>query len=244
MTSEDGEKFLTEFHSYLTLSNIDTGSPQATAAFHLHFWFGLELLTSSDRSSFYHVKAMFREEFCSDTNPALITEETTFRTVTLRPEQQLEDYHSHVLQKGKRLHKTERDITAKFIDGLPSQLAFFVRAGKATTLREALHSAKIGEAHGYRVQDPCRLMAAAATPQPAPVDKTYDLFVQINTQLQSLSKRLESLEVKGTKPNPRQPHDRWSKDSSGGTRTCFHCGGEGHIRRNCNWSGNGHNIPD
>ena len=55
-----------------------------------------------------------------------------------------------VLEKGTHLGKSDRDMSNKFINGLPSQLAFFVRASCIHNFRDALHSAKIGEAHGYR----------------------------------------------------------------------------------------------
>ena len=41
-------------------------------------------------------------------------------------------------------------MTNKFIAGLPPQLAFFVRAGRVSSIQDALQSAKIGQAHGYR----------------------------------------------------------------------------------------------
>ncbi len=73
-----------------------------------------------------------------------------FDNLRLQSHQAIEEFHSIVLEKGSRLGKTERDMTNKFLMGLPDRLAFFVRAGRVTTFREALHSAKIGEAHGYR----------------------------------------------------------------------------------------------
>lgn len=41
----------------------------------------------------------------------------------------------------------------RFTDGLPAQLAFFIRASRVSTLRGCLHVAKTGEAHGYRTVD-------------------------------------------------------------------------------------------
>ena len=54
------------------------------------------------------------------------------------------------MDKGRRLHNIDTDMTNKFIVGLPTQLVFFVHAGRISTLREALQSAKISEEHGHQ----------------------------------------------------------------------------------------------
>ena len=81
-------------------------------------------------------------------DPRLITEAATFDNFTLNTGQAIKKFHSVILEKGTRLGKSTRDMSNKFINGLPSQLAFFVRAGCKHNFRDALHSAKIGEAHG------------------------------------------------------------------------------------------------
>ena len=147
---EDASKFLAEFESYLTLSAIE---PRAVAAFHLHLtgpariWFNN--LTIKD--SWTTFKACFLAEYanCLKKN-SLIAESLAFDNIKVGQRQAKEDFHSTVLDKGRRLHKTDTDMTNRFIAGLPPQLAFFVRAGRVSLFRDALQSAKIGEAHGYR----------------------------------------------------------------------------------------------
>ena len=95
---------------------------------------------------------MFNSEEGNKVNdPRLISEAMAFDNLTLNSGQAFEEFHAVVLEKGTRLNKSNRDMSNKFINGLPSQLAFFVHAGRINNFREALYSAKIGEAHGYRV---------------------------------------------------------------------------------------------
>jgi len=74
----------------------------------------------------------------------------TFDKLRLNVLQPIEEFHSIDLEKGKKLNKSDRDILAKFVDGQPPHLAFFVRAGKISSYDEARQSAKLGEAYGYR----------------------------------------------------------------------------------------------
>ena len=150
---EDGPKFLQEFESYLTLSGVDN-EQRIIAAFHLHLkgpaltWFH----TLPSRDSWNSIKESFNSEYGNNVNdPRLISEAAAFDNLVLNSGQAIEEFHAVVLEKGTRLNKSDRDMSNKFINGLPSQLAFFVRAGRINNFREALHSAKIGEAHGYRV---------------------------------------------------------------------------------------------
>jgi len=78
----------------------------------------------------------------------MAAESDIFDALSLGPAQPLESFHSVILEKGNRLNKPERDLISIFINGLSPQLAFFVRAGKVLTLRDALTSAKLGEAYG------------------------------------------------------------------------------------------------
>ena len=99
------------------------------------------------------MKSAFKLEYCNTLNsPSLIAESVSFDNLCLGNSQAIEDFHASVMDKGRKLRKSEADMLNKFISGLPSQLAFFVRAGRVESLRDALQSAKIGEAHGYRVQ--------------------------------------------------------------------------------------------
>ena len=68
----------------------------------------------------------------------------------LLPYQQIKDYYSKIMGKGNRIHKTAKDILLKFIEGLPPQLAFFVRDWNPEDILAALIASKLGEAYSYR----------------------------------------------------------------------------------------------
>ena len=57
-----------------------------------------------------------------------------------------------VIDKGRKIRKSDADMLNKFISGLSLQLAFFVGEGRVNCLREALQSAKVGKAHWYKQQ--------------------------------------------------------------------------------------------
>ena len=129
---EGGPKFLQEFESYLTLSGIDN-EQRVIAAFHLHLkgpaltWFH----TLPSRDSWSYIKEAFNTEYGNNVNdPRLISEAAAFDNLTLNTGQAIEEFHAIVLEKGTCLKKSDRDISNKFINGLPGQLAFFVRAGR------------------------------------------------------------------------------------------------------------------
>ena len=72
-----------------------------------------------------------------------------------------------------------------FIQGLPAQLAFFVRAGNPSDITSAMTASKMGEAYGYRsnpVQDRSNTMTVAGA------KTTRDI-----SWIDSLEKTVESL---------------------------------------------------
>ena len=134
------------------------------------------------------MRAAFILEYCNIlSSPSLIAESVAFDNLRLSQSQAIEDFHASVMDKGRKLRKSEADMLNKFISGLPSQLAFFVRAGRVESLRDALQSAKIGEAHGYRVQssaDTVQLLGSS-TPKPSAAAGSF--------QAQLINKKLEEL---------------------------------------------------
>ena len=186
-------------------------------------------MPTSIKSTWFTLETEFKKEFCNITNnPSPVAEEATFNTLTLKPGQPIEEFASVVQEKGRRLTKSDRDMTFKFIDGLPSQLAFFVRAGRVDTLRDALHSAKLGEAHGYRSHNATQTVA------------TQD-------SLSSLTQRVQALELNNVTSRQKDQ----SVNSNSKIRVpnrpkgaCFKCTGTGHLKRSCNWNGNGQPHPD
>ena len=113
------------------------------------------------------MKIAFSQEFSHTSDTIYISESALFDKLTLGPQQPIEDFHALVSEKGNQLGKPERDIISKFIQGLPVQLAFFVRASRTTSYGDALHSAKIGEAHGYRSVNTLNINAISSMP-PSP----------------------------------------------------------------------------
>ena len=104
---EDASKFLAEFESYLTLSAIEPEPPRAVAAFHLHLT-GPALICFNNltiKDSWTTVKACFLAEYANClNNPSLIAESLAFDNIKLGQTQAIEDFHSTVLDKGRRLH--------------------------------------------------------------------------------------------------------------------------------------------
>ena len=223
---EDGPRFLKEFESYLTLSGIDFqphNEQRVIAAFHLHLkgpaltWFH----TLPSGHSWNNIKDAFSKEYGNNANdPRLISEAAAFDNLRLNTGQAIEEFHAIVLEKGTRLNKTDRDMTNKFINGLPSQLAFFVRAGRINNFREALHSAKIGEAHGYRIH--------TQTPSCVPTPSATS-YAPVNAALP---------------PSPGATGDRKTYRGQKPPRTCFSCRGVGHIKSRCNWNNQGSPDPN
>ena len=48
-----------------------------------------------------------------------------FNNLKLGKSQQLEDFHSQILEKGNLLHKPDHEVLARFIEGLPEKNGIF-----------------------------------------------------------------------------------------------------------------------
>lgn len=83
-----------------------------------------------------------------------MVQSVTFIKLQLGATQSLEDFYSVITKKGRRLGKLDRDMLFQFIEGLLPSLAFFVRAGMATSLKAVLIFAKSGETAGYHMNFP------------------------------------------------------------------------------------------
>lgn len=80
-----------------------------------------------------------------------MVESAAFNKLQLGATQSLEDFHSVIIEKGRRLRKLDHGMLFQFTEGLTPSLAFFVRAAMTTSLKTTRISAKSGEAAGYRV---------------------------------------------------------------------------------------------
>ena len=204
------------------------------AAFHLFLkgpaliWFN----SLSVRDSWATVRAAFILEYCNIlSSPSLIAESVAFDNLRLSQSQAIEDFHASVMDKGRKLRKSEADMLNKFISGLPSQLMFFVRADRVESLRDALQSAKIGEAHGYRVQSSADTVQLSGSSTPKPSAAAAGSF---QAQLDMINKKLEEL---STQSRGQPTKSRLAP------RVCFRCKGEKHIKTQCNWNGQGEPTP-
>jgi len=157
------------------------------------------------------------------------------------------------------LNKSDHEILLKFVKGLPEQLAFFVRAGNHRESANALASAKMGEAYGYR-SDEKPLVAAASAPKKS-TDSSYDvtqdlsnfkrtvvseLQDQINSLTQTVSKLASDLTQRPERPSNFsrnehifRPRNRNSQAGRTDRKLCRKCQAPGHFERACNWNEQG-----
>ena len=158
LSGDNAEQFLLDFGSYATLHKLDEDA-RKVAAFQLHLegpaltWYND--VPDGKKKKWTDVEKTFRDAYINidfATNPALLAETELFHKMKLAPTQSLEEYHALILEKGKRIKRSEQDMLIKFVEGLPEQLAFFVRARGPSGLQQALLSAKTGESYGYRHQ--------------------------------------------------------------------------------------------
>ncbi|KAK3082971.1 hypothetical protein FSP39_010341 [Pinctada imbricata] len=184
----------------------------------------------------YHIswtalRSKFYEQYVSmnlGTNTSIYAESVAFNNLTLGTSS-LDDFHCTVVQKGKKLQKTPLDIMCKFIDGLPKALQYFVRAGRPSSIDDALQSAKMGETVGYRDDQPS-INAFSAVKD--------DVVSKLESQIQALTHKLDTLTTT-VASNQRMPQKQESR-----TLTCYSCGGKGHAKSVCNWAGKKDAQPD
>ncbi|MES9904352.1 MAG: hypothetical protein ABW168_16955 [Sedimenticola sp.] len=245
-THEDPARFIDTFRSYCLLSGIDRDEPRKIAAFHLHMagpalsWFNSLLNQSkANWTALHHAFTSYYIPNDNSVDAGMLAESAAFDALYLQPRQHIEDFYSAVVDKGMKLKKPDRDIISKFVNGLPHQMAFFVRAGKAQTLRDALQAAKIAEAYGYR-SHVSEMSHNINMVKPVANAMSTNLERNITDQLSQISKRLDNLEMGRGRPVSRQPRPPTSRSE----RECFSCGGAGHFERQCNWSGEGAKRPD
>jgi len=138
-TTDDAEQFLSDFEAYVIFTKLDLNEQRRIAAFQLHLCGPAQVWYSSLDSAYKlrwdTVLQKFKEEYHLN-KPVLLVETEIFQNVRLLNGQQLEDYFSKVVDKGRKINKSAQEILLKFIEGLPSQLAFFVRAGNPENMHQ------------------------------------------------------------------------------------------------------------
>lgn len=152
LASEDANRFMMDFEAHMVLMNIETNNPRYVAAFRLSLKGPALTWLDSFKEvplNWSQLRSAFLQEYCMNTS-GLIAEEASFNSLHLLPTQRLEEFHSDLQEKGRKLGKSDRELINRYTDGLPTQLAFFVRASRVTSYRECLHVSQTGGAHGYR----------------------------------------------------------------------------------------------
>ena len=172
----------------------------------------------------------FKEEYHLD-KPVLLVEIEIFQNFRLLNGQQLDDYFSKVVDKGRKINKSAQEILLKFIERLPSQLSFFVRAGNPENVQQACTSAKLGVAYGYRQQSteltvsnmhqitsvtPSAVVTAISQP---------DRLTSLENKLEEFSKKLDDVKLLSSNTSTRK--------SNTVDIICYNCGQKGHSKRNC-----------
>ena len=110
------------------------------ATFQLHLqvpastWYNC--LSEDHKDDWDNLVAAFELNYCVENTPVLIVETQQFSNLKLLPYQQLEDYYSQVLEKGRDLSKSDQEQLLKFIQGLPAQLAFLSELVTPLTLHQ------------------------------------------------------------------------------------------------------------
>lgn len=238
--TQDPERFLSDFGAYCVFNRITEVDNRKVAAFQLHLdgpaqiWF--RCLDDDDKSSWDAVYDAFQQKYSSENNkPVLLVETEQFQNLKLLPSQEIEEYFSRVLEKGRKLSKSTQEVLLKFIQGLPPQLAFFVRAGNPDDIHAALTSAKMGEAYGYRFTgDVTKSTSGSAA---AVRTQETDRLHYLEKSVTDLSHKLDKLVLSNTDENKTTLTGNKSThmpQRTQNTCVCFSCSAPGHIRRRCN----------
>lgn len=272
-SSDNADKFLQDFSNFTTMNELNNDE-RKIAAFYLHLvgpartWFGT--LEANQKDTWAHLETAFNRKYINldqQNDAGLLTESIIFNNIKLSGAQALEDFHSLVLEKGTRLNKNGMDILSKFIEGLPQQLAFFVRASRPADHQAALVSAKMGEAYGYR-QESTTTTSSNSRDTDVGLKELKDSVRELTQQVSAIqvSMKPKQTEMTGvpqyfTPPcsspqyyyhNPQPQYEQYVPQVSAvrfsapqqGPRTCYGCNGSGHIKRNCNWTGGSTRRPD
>lgn len=128
----------------------------------------------------------------------------------------------------------------KFIQGLPSQLAFFVRAGNPEDVHSAVTSAKMGEAYGYRSTQGQGQPTVGACAAASHKDKDSEKIHSLENSVQELTNKLDKILINACDSanacvNPAKTPRNITE------RVCYNCNAPGHVKRLCNL---GRELPD
>ena len=124
---------------------------------------------------------------------------------------------------------------------MPDKMAFFVRAGQPTGTQEALTSAKMAEACGYRQHDQLvnalKVGHKRKSSQAQETSKTSSASYEVIKELQNHVAVLTDL-VKSNMAVKEVPNTGAKREYN--DKSCFECRkcrGLGHSQGSCNWNG-------
>ena len=238
---DNGQKFLREFESFATLHDLDYDEGRKIAAFHLHLqgpaltWYH----TLSDDITWKSLRKQFIAKYIDFgwQHPSVVIESELFQNLSLLPGQDVEDFFGQVIEKGHVLKKPDYEIMAKFIQGLPEKLAFYVRASNPEDCNAALSYAKAGEAYGYRIEQ-CSAVKNESGKRTSEFAEMKQQIAELGSAISKLTTNQASLNQ--TRQNQAPVFNQPKFDSQYTTRSeikCFNCGKYGHIKRFCPNSG-------
>ncbi|KAK3082518.1 hypothetical protein FSP39_010106 [Pinctada imbricata] len=234
---EDGEKFLNDFIAFSTMSGFDDDRRMSAFSLYLagpaYNWY--KTLDSEIQRNWDFLKESFIENYATANDALLYSELQLYNELKLTEKMNVEDYHSEILKRGRKLKKTEPDMMSRFIDGLPGGLKFFVRAGRPTSLADAMQSARMGDACGYRKDmGPIAVPGKMETPTVCAIEKVQreDRLCKIEQQLEVVMQSLSKLRDGPVDSSPRA------------RRECHKCDGKDHFKNRCKWNGQGVRSPD
>lgn len=263
---ENASKFMSEFESYVTLYDLNSSDKRRIAAFHLHLkgpaltWFNS--LSAEAKSTWSTIVILFKEKYVNfnwQSSTIMMTNEI-FQNLHLAPGQSIEDFYCNLVEKGQILQKPDHEILSKFISGLPDKMSFFVRAGQPTDLQHALTSAKMAEACGYRKESEAINAIKSERKTSFAESSTQSDIQELKDQVKTLTAMVSDLKL-GRPPqnendhyptnslrrpynNTRKSFPRQQQNISRRTSIeCYGCRGNGHIQRDCNWTGSGRQNP-
>ena len=110
------------------------------AAFQLHFqgpantWYSC--LSEDDKDDLENLVVAFELAYFVENTPVLLVEAEQFSNLKMLPHQHIEGYYSQVLEKGRKLAKSDLEQLLKLIQGLPAKLVFLSELATHQTLHQ------------------------------------------------------------------------------------------------------------
>lgn len=247
--TDNPSKFLAEIQSYSTLLGItNKQNDKMISIFHLHLdgpartWF--EGLQDYAKNTWATLQQTFQDKYMKFFAPKHMIETEIFHNTKLLQGQTLEDFHSKLLEKALKLEIPEADILLRFMTGLPEKLCFFVRVSQPANHNEALETALMGEACGYRKHETLNWMAPEVDVHPtvAAAAKFSPPNHQLERKVDALTKSVEQLTQLVNQQQTRRQQPT-IEDNPQPDEKCSSCKGRGHPVKECNWNGEGRIRP-